>query len=159
MNMKRKRYGSYYTNSDLGDGQVDEWYERVGETTSNFLFCNQCYDKHGNALMTRKRMWFDDEPIGEMVEYDRPIYPEYISDEDVAWHEKNEPSECQKCDAPIREKRENMTLRKEFEEAEIQAKLKKQIALERYYEEKERVSKMPGYWRLLQKGNKITELE
>jgi len=101
-----KRYGSWYTNSDLGDGQVDEWYERVGETTSNFLFCNQCYDKYGNALMTRKRMWFDDEPIGEMVEYDRPIYPEYLTREDVIYHEKNEPYKCGKCDAPIRERKD-----------------------------------------------------
>ncbi len=142
MNMKRKRYGSYYTNSDTGDGQVNEWYERVGETTSNFLFCNQCYNKHGNALMTRKRMWFDDEPIGEMVEYDREIY--WMNDE------SEDPAECDHCGALIRERKDVIKAIKEFEEAEIQAKLKAQIALERYHEEKERISKMPGYWRLLQ---------
>jgi hypothetical protein len=111
MNMKRLRYGNWYYNS--GE-EVDEWYEKDQRGTTNFVFCNQCYNKHGNALIMQllerhsKSYWFDyeDEPIGLLEEWDRPIYPEYLSDEDVAWREKNSPYECQKCDAPIREKRE-----------------------------------------------------
>ena len=96
-----KRYGSYYVNSDLGDGQVNEWYERGGEAPSNFLFCNRCYDEHGSALMTRKRMWYNDEPIGEMVEYDRAIYPcPWIRDE------SEDPDKCDHCGALIRERKD-----------------------------------------------------
>ena len=93
MNKKRRRYGSWYYN----DGnEVEKW---SGETTTSFMFCEQCYKKHGNALMSREIMWFDDEPIDELVKWDCPIYLDDLDEED--------PFHCDHCSAPIKERESN----------------------------------------------------